>query len=294
MLLKDITRGILWESVSANDINDAIDNHRRVLINYDGDDKVNRGPRMIEVYAYGLTSGGNPVIRAWQQIGKSQSNRPTAWKYFRLDRITQWKPTNQTFSHPASFYYRGYGDFNPTDDKSMSVVYKIASFGDNNDNANAPSSGPKTKSDEHPQNSGVYKTDTELRMERLRQQMKDPLKLSDLKIQDSFKGVKDDAMTSGPKTKSDEHPTMNSDSTNNDDKTKALSHYYWQNRDKRGHFQKGYREYLDNDVEDDDNAIEDYLNTDHRNNDILKKIRDRFGDKPIRLQDLKDLMNGNS
>ena len=192
LLLKEI----LNESVTIDDINKAIDDHKRVIINYNSNgEDIASGSRVIEVHAYGLTKAGNPVIRAFQPYGDTTSRVP-AWKFFRLDRIKQWKETKQTYSHPASFYYKGLGEFNPNDDLSMSTVYKIANFNSNINNNVTTLSSPKTKDE-------VFKTDTELGMERLKQQLNNPITLSDLKTQDGFKGVDNKTNHSGPKTKAD-------------------------------------------------------------------------------------------
>lgn len=163
---------ILKESVSMNDINDAIDNHHRVIINYHskGED-IATGARVIEVYAYGLTKAGNPVIRAFEPYGDTRTRVPS-WKFFRLDRISSWKPTQQKFSRPASFYYKGLGEFNPEGDNTMSSVYKIAKF--DNDANMTINKNDKIKKDT------PFKTDTEIRMERLKQQLDNPIKLNDL------------------------------------------------------------------------------------------------------------------
>ena len=191
---------LLTESVSVDDVNSAIDSHNRVIINYksNGGDEAN-GARVIEVYAYGLTKAGNPVIRAFQPYGDTTSKVPS-WKFFRLDRITDWKPTEQTFSEPASDYYRGLGDFNPNGDGTMSTVYKIAKFGDEVEGLDTKdeNSGPKLKSD-------VFKTDTEKRIERTKEQLKNPITLSDLKAQQGFKDQKiTSTMPKGPVLKTDE------------------------------------------------------------------------------------------
>ena len=195
-LLQEI---LLTESVSVNDIDDAMDNHKRVIINYhsNGED-VATGARVIEVYAYGLTKAGNPVIRAFQPFGDTTSRVPS-WKFFRLDRISAWKETNQRFNRPASEIYRGLGDFNPDDDKTMSVVYKIATFGDEDIsvNSNNGNTNPKLKPE-------AFKTDTERNMERLRQQVTNPIKLSDIKTNDAFKNIEEPSKDTGPKLKTNE------------------------------------------------------------------------------------------
>lgn len=168
-MLSELLREILLEeSVSVEDITDAIDNHTRVIMNYNSTrgEGNNTGPRVVEVYAYGLTKAGNPVIRAFQPYGDTTSRVPS-WKMFRLDRIDNWNPTNQSFSRPASDYYKGLGDFNPNGDNTMSIVYKVAKFDGNNDNS----------SDE------VFRTNTEKNIERLRQQLDNPINIEDLKNQ---------------------------------------------------------------------------------------------------------------
>lgn len=192
---------LLTESVGVDEVNDALDNHKRVIINYrsKGEDK-NTGARVIEVYAYGLTKAGNPCIRAFQPYGDTTSRVPS-WKFFRLDRIIEWKPTEQTFDRPADFYYKNLGNFNPNGDETMSVVYKVAKFGNNQIPQVSVNDDPKTKED-------VYKTDSETRMERLKQQVNNPIKLSDIKIGDAFKQAKQTPKPTGePKTKEDVYTT---------------------------------------------------------------------------------------
>lgn len=188
-LLSQILESVLLvESPSIQNINDAIDNKYRVIINYrtKGED-VASGPRVIEVYAYGLTKAGNPVIRAFQPYGDTTSHVPS-WKFFRLDRITDWKPTGQRFTRPASDYYQGIGQFNPNGDKTMSVVYKIVDFG-----KKSPYSGitrgtsPRKKDSvarmqqQQPSTNEPYKTDSERNMERLRQQLNNPIYIDQLR-----------------------------------------------------------------------------------------------------------------
>lgn len=192
---------LLTESVGVDEVNDALDNHKRVIINYrsKGEDK-NTGARVIEVYAYGLTKAGNPCIRAFQPYGDTTSRVPS-WKFFRLDRIIEWKPTEQTFDRPADFYYKNLGNFNPNGDETMSVVYKVAKFGNDQIPQVSVNDDPKTKED-------VYKTDSETKMERLKQQVNNPIKLSDIKIGDAFKQAKQTPKPTGePKTKEDVYTT---------------------------------------------------------------------------------------
>lgn len=198
---------LLWEAlvslcesvVSVDKINQAMDERRRIIITYHskGEDN-NTGPRLIEIYAYGLTKAGNPVIRAFQPYGDTTSSIPS-WKFFRLDRISSWKDTGQTFNKPASDYYPGIGEFNPNGDDTMQTVYKIVSFGNQpaapSQQSVAAPKGPRTKGEDQP----VYKTDTEKRMQSLRQQMQHPIKVSDLLPSKDNKPT----LQHGPKTKTE-------------------------------------------------------------------------------------------
>lgn len=126
-LLENAIRELLCEgAASVNDINDAIDQHRVVYIKYrsDGTDLA-AGPRHIGVVAYGATKGGNDCIRAFEYRGDSLSKVVPGYKLFRLDRITAWKPLGVTFVVPPDNINE---PFNPSGDKSMSVVYKVAKF----------------------------------------------------------------------------------------------------------------------------------------------------------------------
>ena len=199
MLSELLQQILLTESVSVEDVNSAIDNHNRVIINYNshGDGEAG-GARVIEVYAYGLTKAGNPVIRAFQPYGDTTTKVPS-WKFFRLDRIDAWKPTEQKFYEPASDVYQNLGDFNPNGDGTMSVVYKIASFGNDEPlSTNPEQNGPKLKSDD------VFKTDSERRSERTLQQLRNPITIDQLKAQNGFKDNKvPDSTPGGPKMKDD-------------------------------------------------------------------------------------------
>ena len=174
----------LNESEVTNDmIVRVMDEHRRVIISYhsNGEDN-NTGPRLIEIYAYGVTTAGNPVIRAFQPYGDTTSYAPN-WKYFLLNRISSWKDTGQTFDTPPEERYPGVGKFNPDNDKTMAYVYKITTFdgyGDETTPAdNTTATGPKTKAD-LVNNKPVYKTDTEKQIDSLRKQLERPITLDDL------------------------------------------------------------------------------------------------------------------
>lgn len=294
MTLKEITRFILSEGVSNDEINNAINNHKYVVINYEGDDGTHNGKRMIQPVAFGLTTSGNPVVRAFEDFGDTKTSVPR-WKYLRVDRISSWRETNKTFDEPVAL-------FNPNGDKTMSVVYNIAKFdGDeSNDLPQAPTSSPKRKSDEKPT---LYKTDTERKLERLRKRLNNPLTLSDFKTNNAFGGENANGnQTSGPKTNKD--AKKGTDSVYTDDynynvfddslsasgrKAKRNGSYYFQNR-KNGKFAKG--SVLDEPQTDDSKETDEYLSNPSKNtNDMtIEDLRKLLGDtsKPISLRDLQD------
>lgn len=125
--LYDILNSVLTESVTPNEVNDAIDNKVQVIINYS--DEENRAPnkRLIEPYAYGMTKGGNAVLRAYQYDGDTFRGKPK-WKFFRLDRIQNWQPTEQHFN--AQPNERGWEaeNYNDKGDKLMVNVFNQVKF----------------------------------------------------------------------------------------------------------------------------------------------------------------------
>lgn len=185
MLSELLNEILLAESVSPDEISDAIDFHKRVIINYEAKeaDQAN-GARVIEVYAYGLTKADNPVIRAYQPYGDTSTKVPS-WKYFLTDGIVTWETTDQTFDEPAP-------GFNPNGDGSMKTIYKIAVFGGTqNLQTNDDATGPILKPD-------VYKTDTERGMARLKNQVDNPITLSQLQAKTPPQGAEALHQTSGP------------------------------------------------------------------------------------------------
>ena len=206
-LFERLYKEIINEStLSVEDVERVIDNRNRIIINYHskGEDK-NTGARVVEVVAYGLTKAGNPVIRCFQPYGDTTTKVPS-WKFFRLDRISAWEETKQHFTKPADFYYKNIGAFNKNGDETMSVVYKIVKFDDTepSEEISQPNNQPKTHND-------VFKTDTEKSIDRLKQQVSNPIKLSDIKKNDSFKQLDNPTVnnqpTNEPKSKEDVYKT---------------------------------------------------------------------------------------
>lgn len=295
MTLKEITRGILSEGVSNNEINNAINNHKYVVVNYEGTDGTHNGIRMIQPVAFGCTSAGNPVIRAFERFGDTKTSVPK-WKYLRVDRISSWKETDKTFDEPAEL-------FNPDGDKTMSIVYNIAKFDNGVDKiSSAPISSPKKKEDEKPQ---IYRTETERKLDKLRRQLNNPLTISDFKTQNAFGQTSTDKQTSGPKKKSEtkkgtddiytdefNYNTFDNALAAAGKKAKRNGNYYFQKRNK-GKFTKG--SVLDDEPITDDTAeTEAYLNNNNGNITTIEDLRKAIGDtnKPISLRELQDLLKG--
>lgn len=127
MNLYSVFSELILEAVGKPKIAKAIDNHQVVTIYYKGDDTVNAGFRDIEVYTLGISKAGNPVIRAWQKRGVTDTEVP-GWKIFRTDKITFWEFKDKFFNKPISSRKKGVPKFNPKGDKTMARVDKIATF----------------------------------------------------------------------------------------------------------------------------------------------------------------------
>ena len=137
-----LTEGI----ATVSNVNDAIDNLKQVEIRYNsGGEPVATGRRIIYPVAYGVTKSGNPVIRAFEPYGDTKTKTP-AWKFFRLDRIKQWRPLSKTFNGAKL------EGFNENGDETMSIVYNIANISGRPKKINFPKIGnePITKSDVSP------------------------------------------------------------------------------------------------------------------------------------------------
>ena len=134
-LFEDIVRDtfLINENVSINSVNDAINGLHPVWIAYDDEQGGNgKNKRLIYPVAYGLTSKGNPVIRAFQPQGSSKRGLTTPpndreypmWKFFRIDRIKFWRVISS-----KTFDGKSLDGFNESGDKTMSIVYTIAPIG---------------------------------------------------------------------------------------------------------------------------------------------------------------------
>ena len=257
-ILEDIINEmLLTESVSPDEIISAIDNHEKIILTYksNGEEGWDQ-PRIVQPYVYGLTKSSRPCFRGFAEIGASRSGRPRGWKLFRLDRVESFKNTHQKFDKPVEYYDANVPAYNENGDNSMSVVLHQAKFNSlQSDNSN----GPKLQQNE-PE---PYKTDTERNMERLRNQLNNPIKLSDIKTDKGFKGADEiKPQETGPKVAKPNEP-YKTDTERNMEKLKKQ---------------------LDNPTKIDLSQF----NKKPNKNDI-KNLRDKLGDtsKPITFSDLQ-------
>ena len=185
-LFEKIINDLLTEDVEIGKINDAIARTYEVKINYLSDNDKASGERIIQPVAYGLTKAGNPVIRAYQPFGDTQTSVPS-WKMFLVSGIQSWKPMyKKVFKTPPE-------GFNPNDDKSMSVVYKIAKFWGSPENRTSKiekpikSGGPVKKSDiEKPKKISAKDNPEVKKLEKLRKQLDNPTFISYIIKNNSF------------------------------------------------------------------------------------------------------------
>jgi hypothetical protein len=135
IILEEIekTKGLLTESVSDQEINDAIKNKYNVNILYDdypdATPSVPPSKRYIQVYNFAETKAGNKAIRAFQIFGGSKTTpKEGAWKIFRLDRIRGWFPTKMKFTKPVSDLSPSIPTYNKNGDAAMSRVINKVDF----------------------------------------------------------------------------------------------------------------------------------------------------------------------
>lgn len=124
---------LLTESIAQSLVYDAIQNHNVVEINYDGDENIAKGKRIIEPYVLGRSSKNNIVIRAFQPNGDTQTSVPN-WKMFRVDKISYWKPTKKTFNNTPQ--ERGFNvePYNENGDNNIRSIRIQVHFNKNDNN----------------------------------------------------------------------------------------------------------------------------------------------------------------
>ena len=111
---------LLREDASVDAINNAVNNMHPVRIVYNGPSGAGNGERLIYPVAYGISTAGNPVVRAFQPQGSTSSEVP-AWKFFRIDRIRSWENDNSTTFNPAEL-----NGFNDDGDEQIETLYAIS------------------------------------------------------------------------------------------------------------------------------------------------------------------------
>ena len=124
VILEEIQKHLLSESVSMEDVKSAIDNKFTVNILYRDYENKPPSKRYIQVYNLSKTKAGNYAIRAYQLTGASKRNKKNGfWKIFRLDRIEGWYPTNFKWIKPVSDLDNTIPKYNKLGDKTMSQVF---------------------------------------------------------------------------------------------------------------------------------------------------------------------------
>ena len=179
MLFNGLLEELLRENeISVDKISDAIDKHQQIIVTYKPVTKGREhatGPRLIGVFAYGITKASNPCIRIFEYAGDTATFVPH-WKLLRVDSILSWKDTGRTFNELPP---NRYGTFNTEGDNTMAMVYKVAKFGD----------------EQEPNDNGLYKTDAERQImkrgEQIRQQFDNPITLSDFQKQNGSEEPQD-------------------------------------------------------------------------------------------------------
>lgn len=125
--LRDRIKPFLNEDIDSDSVLQAIRNKNKVRIRYDDGQEDSagnpKGSRVIQPMAIGTTKKGYPVVRAWQEGGGSRRGVPK-WKFFRLDRVTSWKPLNN------KKFFQAPNGYNPNGDKTMGTFIDNAKFDD--------------------------------------------------------------------------------------------------------------------------------------------------------------------
>ena len=114
---------LLNEDASVDAINNAVNNMHPVWITYNGPSQKGKNRRLIYPVAYGISTAGNPVVRAFQPQGSTSTEVP-AWKLFRIDRIGTWRNINSKTFNSAEL-----NGFNDKGDEQIETLYAISPIG---------------------------------------------------------------------------------------------------------------------------------------------------------------------
>ena len=137
---------LLSEDVSnqGNDIKSAVENMHPAHIVYNGPSDGGNGERIIYPVAYGISTAGNLVVRAFQPQGSTSSEVPS-WKFFRIDRIGRWNTDNSETFNPAELT-----GFNDKGDEQIDTLYAHSPISQEKDNLAQPSEPVKQNKPEEP------------------------------------------------------------------------------------------------------------------------------------------------
>lgn len=91
---------------------EAIAKSRRLALTYAGHDRV------VEVHVAGHARQGEPLMRAWQVRGGSESGEPVGWKMFRMEDVTALRLTDERSLAPRP-------DYEPHDPAIVRIVCQI-------------------------------------------------------------------------------------------------------------------------------------------------------------------------
>lgn len=126
--IQNIFQSIIAESVDTNTIEQLMDGNKRVVLRYVAEDGIPT-VRQVELFALGLSTAGNEVVRAFQLNHKPSAHdtKSGEWKLFRLDRIESIRPTNYNVRYMYPYLKKQLR--NPNGDRSMSQVFKVSAPG---------------------------------------------------------------------------------------------------------------------------------------------------------------------
>lgn len=130
MLGEILNKILLSEQITTSRLDKAMDGHRYVAFNYNSTNGqgLNTGRRYVIPFAYGVTKAGNPVLRAFQIKGDTTTDN-LRWKFFRLDRIENFRTSQKQFTQEDLEQYWQYGEANYEGDETMAgKPQKIVSF----------------------------------------------------------------------------------------------------------------------------------------------------------------------
>lgn len=134
------------EDVEIQSVSDAINTMRPAYIKYNSGGKNKAtGRRLIYPVAYGMSSAGNPVVRAFEERGDSLTGVP-AWKFFRVDRILWWRTIKDS---KYSFKGKDLVGLNKSGDEGMIEIYTLSPLCGQLNDKNEPQidADPITKGD---------------------------------------------------------------------------------------------------------------------------------------------------